>query len=69
MPHALHTSVEDFVEGLKAIEQGLITTVHAYTSDQQLQDMATVARSGKPDLRSQPVCDLRDASNLFCYSN
>src|SRR5207302_3511628 len=33
------------------IDQGLITTVHAYTSDQQLQDMATVARSGKPDLR------------------
>ena len=33
------------------IEQGLITTVHAYTSDQQLQDMATLARSGKPDLR------------------
>jgi glyceraldehyde 3-phosphate dehydrogenase len=33
------------------IEQGLITTVHAYTSDQQLQDMATVARSGRPDLR------------------
>src|SRR5205085_3003972 len=28
------------------IEQGLITTVHAYTSDQQLQDMATVSRSG-----------------------
>jgi len=25
MPHALRTSVEDFVEGLKAIEQGLIT--------------------------------------------
>src|SRR5436190_7342925 len=33
------------------IEQGLITTVHAYTSDQQLQDLATVSRSGKPDLR------------------
>jgi glyceraldehyde 3-phosphate dehydrogenase len=33
------------------ITQGLITTVHAYTSDQQLQDMATVSRSGKPDLR------------------
>jgi glyceraldehyde 3-phosphate dehydrogenase len=33
------------------IEQGLITTVHAYTSDQQLQDMATISRSGKPDLR------------------
>jgi glyceraldehyde 3-phosphate dehydrogenase len=34
-----------------AIEQGLITTVHAYTSDQQLKDIATVSRSGKPDLR------------------
>jgi glyceraldehyde 3-phosphate dehydrogenase len=33
------------------IEQGLITTVHAYTSDQQLQDQATSSRSGKPDLR------------------
>ncbi len=33
------------------IEQGLITTVHAYTSDQQLQDQATASRSGKPDLR------------------
>ena len=33
------------------IEQGLITTVHAYTSDQQLQDQAVATRSGKPDLR------------------
>ena len=33
------------------IEQGLITTVHAYTSDQSLQDMAQVSRSGKADLR------------------
>ena len=33
------------------IEQGFITTVHAYTSDQQLQDQATSTRSGKPDLR------------------
>ncbi|MFN8036502.1 MAG: type I glyceraldehyde-3-phosphate dehydrogenase [Acidimicrobiia bacterium] len=33
------------------IDNGLITTVHAYTSDQQLQDMATASRSGKPDLR------------------
>jgi glyceraldehyde 3-phosphate dehydrogenase len=33
------------------IENGLITTVHAYTSDQQLQDMAVATRSGKPDLR------------------
>jgi glyceraldehyde 3-phosphate dehydrogenase len=33
------------------IEQGFITTVHAYTTDQQLQDQAVVSRSGKPDLR------------------
>jgi len=33
------------------IEQGLINTVHAYTSDQQLQDQAVSSRSGKPDLR------------------
>jgi glyceraldehyde 3-phosphate dehydrogenase len=33
------------------IDQGLITTVHAYTSDQQLQDQAVATRSGKPDLR------------------
>jgi glyceraldehyde 3-phosphate dehydrogenase len=33
------------------IEQGFVTTVHAYTSDQQLQDQATATRSGKPDLR------------------
>jgi glyceraldehyde 3-phosphate dehydrogenase len=33
------------------IEQGLITSVHADTSDQELQDMATISRSGKPDLR------------------
>ena len=33
------------------LEQGVITTVHAYTTDQQLQDQATATRSGKPDLR------------------
>jgi glyceraldehyde 3-phosphate dehydrogenase len=33
------------------IENGLMTTVHAYTSDQQLQDQAVATRSGKPDLR------------------
>jgi glyceraldehyde 3-phosphate dehydrogenase len=33
------------------IEQGFITTAHAYTSDQSLQDLAQVSRSGKPDLR------------------
>jgi glyceraldehyde 3-phosphate dehydrogenase len=33
------------------IEHGFITTAHAYTSDQQLQDQAVASRSGKPDLR------------------
>ena len=33
------------------IEQGLMTTVHAYTSDQQLQDLAHPSRKGAPDLR------------------
>ncbi len=33
------------------IEQGFITTVHAYTSDQSLQDLAHPSRKGKPDLR------------------
>ena len=33
------------------IERGLMTTVHAYTSDQQLQDLAHPSRKGTPDLR------------------
>ena len=33
------------------IDVGFITTVHAYTTDQQLQDQAVASRSGKPDLR------------------
>jgi glyceraldehyde 3-phosphate dehydrogenase len=33
------------------LEQGYITTAHAYTSDQALQDVAQVSRKGKPDLR------------------
>ena len=40
------------------IERGLITTVHAYTSDQNLQDMATPSRSGKPDLRRMRAASL-----------
>ncbi|HEY7107543.1 MAG TPA: type I glyceraldehyde-3-phosphate dehydrogenase [Acidimicrobiia bacterium] len=39
----LHTSF--------GIEQGLMTTVHAYTSEQSLVDLAKTTRSGKPDLR------------------
>jgi len=33
------------------IERGLMTTVHAYTSDQSLQDLASPSRKGTPDLR------------------
>ncbi len=33
------------------IERGLMTTVHAYTSDQSLQDLAHPSRKGTPDLR------------------
>ena len=33
------------------IEQGLINTVHSYTSDQALQDIAQTSRKGKADLR------------------
>jgi glyceraldehyde 3-phosphate dehydrogenase len=33
------------------LEHGVITTVHAYTSDQQLQDQAQTSRSGKADVR------------------
>ena len=40
------------------VEQGLMTTVHAYTSDQQLQDLAKATRSGKPDLRRMRAADL-----------
>ncbi len=33
------------------IERGLMTTVHAYTSDQSLQDLAATSRKGTADLR------------------
>src|SRR4029077_1271843 len=40
------------------LEQGLMTTVHAYTSDQSLQDLATATRSRKPDLRRMRAANL-----------
>src|SRR5262245_66403944 len=40
------------------IERGLMTTVHAYTSDQSLQDLAATSRSGKPDLRRMRAANL-----------
>lgn len=33
------------------IERGFMTTVHAYTTEQQLQDQVSMTRKGKPDLR------------------
>ncbi len=33
------------------IEQGFMTTIHAYTTEQQLQDQIATTRKGKPDLR------------------
>ena len=33
------------------IEQGSMTTIHAYTTEQQLQDQIALTRKGKPDLR------------------
>jgi len=33
------------------IEKGFMTTVHAYTTEQQLQDQIAMSRSGKPNLR------------------
>ena len=33
------------------VEQGFMTTVHSYTSDQALQDIAQTSRKGKADLR------------------
>jgi glyceraldehyde 3-phosphate dehydrogenase len=33
------------------IDHGLMTTVHAYTTEQQLQDQVAVTRKGAPDLR------------------
>ena len=33
------------------VESGLMTTCHAYTTEQQLQDQIALTRKGKPDLR------------------
>ena len=33
------------------IETGAMTTIHAYTTEQQLQDQIALTRKGKPDLR------------------
>ena len=40
------------------IERGFMMTVHAYTSDQSLQDMAHPSRKGTPDLRRMRAANL-----------
>jgi len=40
------------------MERGLMTTVHAYTSDQSLQDLAHPTRKGAPDLRRMRAAGL-----------
>jgi glyceraldehyde 3-phosphate dehydrogenase len=40
------------------VERGLMTTVHAYTSDQSLQDLAHPSRKGAPDLRRMRAANL-----------
>jgi glyceraldehyde 3-phosphate dehydrogenase len=45
------------------VESGFITTVHAYTGDQALQDVAQKSRSGKVDLRRMRAAALSIVPN------
>jgi glyceraldehyde 3-phosphate dehydrogenase len=45
------------------IERGFMLTVHAYTSDQALVDIAQATRSGKPDLRRMRAAALNVIPN------
>ena len=45
------------------IERGTMLTVHAYTSDQALVDIAQATRSGKPDLRRMRAAALNIIPN------
>src|SRR5438105_5108854 len=40
------------------IESGFMTTIHAYTTEQQLQDQVAMTRKGKPDLRRMRAAPL-----------
>ena len=46
------------LDGALGIQSGFMTTVHAYTSDQQLQDMAAASRKGKADVRRMRAAGL-----------
>jgi glyceraldehyde 3-phosphate dehydrogenase len=43
------------------IKEGFMTTIHAYTTEQQLQDQVAMTRKGKPDLRRMRAA----ASNII----
>jgi glyceraldehyde 3-phosphate dehydrogenase len=45
------------------VESGFVTTVHAYTGDQALQDVAQKSRSGKVDLRRMRAAALSIVPN------
>jgi glyceraldehyde 3-phosphate dehydrogenase len=45
------------------VERGFMLTVHAYTSDQALVDIAQATRSGKPDLRRMRAAALNVIPN------
>jgi glyceraldehyde 3-phosphate dehydrogenase len=45
------------------VERGFMLTVHAYTSDQALVDIAQATRSGKPDLRRMRAAALNTIPN------
>ncbi len=55
MARVLHDAV--------GIERGFMLTVHAYTSDQALVDVAQATRSGKPDLRRMRAAALNVIPN------
>ncbi len=55
MARVLHDTFE--------IERGFMLTVHAYTSDQALVDVAQPTRSGKPDLRRMRAAALNVIPN------
>jgi glyceraldehyde 3-phosphate dehydrogenase len=55
MARVLHDTV--------GIERGTMLTIHAYTSDQALVDVAQATRSGKPDLRRMRAAALNIIPN------
>jgi len=51
-------SMARVLEEAFGLKWGLINTIHAYTSDQALHDVAKMTRSGKPDFRRMRAASL-----------